>query len=196
MVSQAKGQPATAKDNRRSNNAEVDDSSTSADSAAGYRAELCRLVTKRLCKLVNERQLVTVQSYVRGRTLRLAIKKSHQASMLIQARHRGNMIRQKTRREKQRQTLKAAFNTVDVSGDGKLDIDELGALLISLGQDFTDAELRDKVRTIDTDGSGEIEFEEFEELIVRDLKSTHTLVNARAHARVQVTAVRRSHRTL
>ena len=56
---------------------------------------------------------------------------------------------------------------VDVSGDGELDLDELRTLLDSLGQQCTDAQLRDKVRQLDVDGSGTIGLSEFE-VLMRD----------------------------
>ena len=63
--------------------------------------------------------------------------------------------------DQQREELRTAFDTVDVSGDGKLDFAELRSLLKSLGQTFTDAEVRQKLREVDTDGSGDIGFSEF-----------------------------------
>ena len=57
--------------------------------------------------------------------------------------------------------LRSAFDTVDASGDGEICIDELRTLLQTLGQEHTDAELRDQVRQLDEDGSGSIDFEEF-----------------------------------
>ena len=53
----------------------------------------------------------------------------------------------------QRRELAAAFESLDSSGDGELDLDELRILLHSLGNPYTDAEIRDKVRAIDTDGN-------------------------------------------
>ena len=63
--------------------------------------------------------------------------------------------------DQQREELRTAFDTVDVSGDVKLDFAELRSLLKSLGQTFTDAEVRQKLREVDTDGSGDIGFSEF-----------------------------------
>ena len=57
--------------------------------------------------------------------------------------------------------LKSAFDMVDTSGDGELDLDELRLLLESLGQQHTEAELRDEVRKLDKAGSGTVDFDEF-----------------------------------
>ena len=48
----------------------------------------------------------------------------------------------------QRQQLREAFATIDTSGDGQLDLDELRLLLQTLGQEQTDAGLRDKIRKL------------------------------------------------
>ena len=62
-------------------------------------------------------------------------------------------------------SLRQIFNTVDASGDGLIDYDEIGQLLQILGQRFTQAELRDIVRRLDTDGNGTVDFDEFVELV-------------------------------
>jgi Ca2+-binding EF-hand superfamily protein len=71
----------------------------------------------------------------------------------------------------QRQQLREAFATIDTSGDGRLDLDELRLLLQTLGQEQTDAGLRDKIRKLvnaddDADDADEqlldsIDFEQF-----------------------------------
>ena len=77
------------------------------------------------------------------------------------------LLRGDIQKHKQRQSLRSAFDMVDVSGDGVIDAQELGVLLQTLGEELTGAELRDRARQIDGDGSGEIEFEEFAELMLR-----------------------------
>ena len=47
--------------------------------------------------------------------------------------------------------LQAAFDSVDESGDGTLDVDELKGLLDSLGHQLTKAELEAKVQDLDED---------------------------------------------
>jgi len=68
---------------------------------------------------------------------------------------------------KQNDELKAAFDQVDETGDNKLDVSELGILLRTLGEELTEAELRDRIREADSDGSGTIELDEFCALMQR-----------------------------
>eukprot|EP01048_Picozoa_sp_COSAG05_P021860 COSAG05_NODE_4160_length_1647_cov_2.651809_2_plen_375_part_01 len=70
-------------------------------------------------------------------------------------------------KKKTRHALRTMFDSVDTSGDGSIDVEELGLLLQTLGQQFTQAELRDTVRQLDQDGSGSIEFEEFALLVTK-----------------------------
>ena len=49
----------------------------------------------------------------------------------------------------------------DRDGSGSVDADELGMLLIQLGQRMSDQELEGMIKAIDIDGNGEIEFDEF-----------------------------------
>jgi hypothetical protein len=66
-----------------------------------------------------------------------------------------------------RNELRAAFDAVDVSGDGALDVDELRVLARSLGLETSNAQLREMMREIDTDGSGQVDFQEFAILMLR-----------------------------
>ena len=68
--------------------------------------------------------------------------------------------------KQEREKLRAAFNAVDTSGDGTLDIEEVGELLTSLGKEFTDDELRAQVAVLDADGSGHLDFAEFFDMIL------------------------------
>ena len=49
----------------------------------------------------------------------------------------------------------------DRDGGGSVDAEELGMLLLQLGQRLSDQDLRAMIAAVDLDGSGEIEFDEF-----------------------------------
>ncbi|MFN6465810.1 MAG: EF-hand domain-containing protein [Nostoc sp. DedVER02] len=59
-----------------------------------------------------------------------------------------------------------AFKVLDVDGNGSISTDELGEVMRSLGQNPTEAGLRDLIKEIDVDLSGTIDFEEFKTLMV------------------------------
>lgn len=61
----------------------------------------------------------------------------------------------------QKMEYKELFDLFDSSGDGHLDQDELAKLLTSLGEEFTDNQLKCWMNEMDIDQSGEIDFEEF-----------------------------------
>ena len=84
--------------------------------------------------------------------------KQHQAKLLL---------RRDIQRRKQKELLREAFNTVDVSNDGAIDMEELGLLLSTLGESLTGAELRARARDLDADGSGTLEFDEFADMMVK-----------------------------
>ena len=48
--------------------------------------------------------------------------------------------------------FKEAFSLFDKDGDGTITAQELGAVLCSLGQNYTEAELQDMINKADTDG--------------------------------------------
>ncbi|MEQ9371598.1 MAG: EF-hand domain-containing protein [Coleofasciculus chthonoplastes F3-SA18-01] len=52
-----------------------------------------------------------------------------------------------------------AFRVFDEDGSGEISADELGAVMRSLGQNPTDAQLYDMMQEVDVDGSGAIDFE-------------------------------------
>jgi len=72
--------------------------------------------------------------------------------------------------QEQLEQVQAAFALFDQDGDGRITIDELRRLYTSLGQTFSEAELRDFLTEVDSDGSGTIEWNEFLDLMVRQLK--------------------------
>ena len=68
--------------------------------------------------------------------------------------------------------FKDAFSLFDKNDDGKIVIEELGTVMRSLGQNPTDAELKDMINEVDADGNGFIDFPEFLEMMARKMKDT------------------------
>ena len=56
---------------------------------------------------------------------------------------------------------KEAFSIFDKGGDGTISAAELGSVIRSLGQNPTEAEIKEMIQQRDIDGSGVIEFNEF-----------------------------------
>jgi len=71
--------------------------------------------------------------------------------------------------EEQLAELKEAFSLFDKNGDGTISAVELGAIMQSLGQKPTAAELRDMIHEVDTNNSGAIDFNEFVQLMGRKI---------------------------
>ena len=65
--------------------------------------------------------------------------------------------------------FKEAFLLFDKDGDGKITQKELGAVMQSLGETPTAAELHDMINDADTDGNGTIDFSEFLTMMVRQM---------------------------
>lgn len=63
--------------------------------------------------------------------------------------------------EDQLAAIKQAFSLFDKNGDGKITTKELGTVMESLGENPTEAELKEMISEVDTDGSGTIEWSEF-----------------------------------
>merc|ERR1712071_468487 len=57
--------------------------------------------------------------------------------------------------------LKEAFSMFDIDGDGTITIIELREVMKSLGQNPTEKELKQMIRSVDADGNNEIDFDEF-----------------------------------
>ncbi|MDT0327988.1 EF-hand domain-containing protein [Nocardiopsis lambiniae] len=55
----------------------------------------------------------------------------------------------------------ATFALVDIDGDGRISAEELTALMRNLGDECTDEQAADVVRSMDTDGDSRISLEEF-----------------------------------
>ena len=68
--------------------------------------------------------------------------------------------------------LKKVFALFDEDGDGKITTKELGTMMRSLGQNPTEAELRDLINEVDADGNGTIDFPEFLNLMARKMQDT------------------------
>uniref|UniRef100_A0A2K6L532 EF-hand calcium-binding domain-containing protein 11 n=3 Tax=Colobinae TaxID=9569 RepID=A0A2K6L532_RHIBE len=75
--------------------------------------------------------------------------------------------------EEQIAEFKEAFSLFDKDGDGTITTKELGAVMTSLGQNPTEAELQDMIneevdetiREADTDGDGQVNYEEFVQMM-------------------------------
>ncbi|KAG0577069.1 hypothetical protein KC19_5G128500 [Ceratodon purpureus] len=65
------------------------------------------------------------------------------------------------------QELADSFRFFDRNGDGRISKEELGAVVRSLGQKVSDADLEKLMCEVDTNGDGFIDFEEFMDLNTR-----------------------------
>ncbi|KAH7541917.1 hypothetical protein FEM48_Zijuj02G0018300 [Ziziphus jujuba var. spinosa] len=74
--------------------------------------------------------------------------------------------------EEQIAEFKEAFTLFDKDGNGCITTSELGNIMRSLGQNVTEAELRQMVTDVDVDNNGTIEFPEFLEIMARKLKDS------------------------
>jgi len=74
--------------------------------------------------------------------------------------------------EEQISEFKEAFSLFDKDGDGCITTTELGTVMRSLGQNPTEAELRDMIDEVDADRNGTIDFAEFLNLMARKMKDT------------------------
>ena len=68
--------------------------------------------------------------------------------------------------------FKEAMSLFDRNDDGKIVIEELGTVMRSLGQNPTDAELKDMINESDADGNGIIDFPEFLTMMARKMRYT------------------------
>ena len=70
--------------------------------------------------------------------------------------------------------FKEAFLIFDLDHDNTISTDELGAVMRSLGQNPTQAELKEMIQEVDADGNGSLDFSEFLTLMASKIKSTDT----------------------
>jgi len=80
--------------------------------------------------------------------------------------------------------FREAFKLFDRDGDGRVTSVELGTVMRSLGQNPTEAELRDMVQEADEDGNGYIDFEEFLAMMARKIKEVDSVDELREAFRI------------
>lgn len=81
----------------------------------------------------------------------------------------------------QLEDIKETFNTFDKDGDGSITTKELGAVIKSMGQNATEAEIQDMINDMDENGDGIITFEEFSKEMAKkmmDIDSSEELKDA------------------
>ena len=61
--------------------------------------------------------------------------------------------------------LRHVFAIFDKNGDGYLSHDEVKDAMLKLGEEFTDNEIEDLIRTADLDQDGEVNYREFKRFI-------------------------------
>ncbi|EFJ14591.1 hypothetical protein SELMODRAFT_120223 [Selaginella moellendorffii] len=77
-------------------------------------------------------------------------------------------------KEERNKEFKEAFSLFDKDGDGCITTSELAVVMRSLGQNPSEAELREMIDEVDVDGNGTIDFQEFLNLMARKMKDTDT----------------------
>ncbi|XP_027714770.1 calmodulin-A-like [Vombatus ursinus] len=86
--------------------------------------------------------------------------------------------------EEQIAEFKEAFSLFDKDSDGCITTKELGTVMRSLGQNPTEAELKNMIGEIDTDGNGTIDFPEFLSMMAKKMKDTDSEEEIREAFRV------------
>ncbi|CAD5111572.1 DgyrCDS871 [Dimorphilus gyrociliatus] len=66
--------------------------------------------------------------------------------------------------------FKEAFSLFDKDGDGEITTKELGTVMRSLGQNPTEAELKEMINEVDQDGNGFVDFDEFLGMMMKKMK--------------------------
>ncbi|XP_044836073.1 calmodulin-like protein 5 [Mauremys mutica] len=74
--------------------------------------------------------------------------------------------------EEQIAEFKEGFLLFDKDGEGTITTGELGSIMLSLGQNSTEAKLQDMIGELDLDGSGTIDFPEFLSMMARKMRDT------------------------
>merc|ERR1712000_241224 len=76
--------------------------------------------------------------------------------------------------EEQVSEFKEAFSLFDKDGDGQITTKELGTVMRSLGQNPTEAELKDMIDEVDTDQNGTIDFPEFLTMMAKKMQEAES----------------------
>lgn len=76
--------------------------------------------------------------------------------------------------EEQIAQFRAAFDKLDLNGDGTIEAKELGSMMTSLGYSQSEAELQKIINEFDANGNGSLEFPEFVSLMARKMKEDGT----------------------
>ena len=66
--------------------------------------------------------------------------------------------------------FREAFQAFDKDGNGSISTKELGTVMRSLGQNLSEAEIKQMIDIVDEDKSGTIDFKEFLNLMARNMK--------------------------
>ena len=66
--------------------------------------------------------------------------------------------------------FREAFQAFDKDGNGSISTKELGTVMRSLGQNLSEAEIKQIIEIVDEDKSGTIDFKEFLNLMARNMK--------------------------
>nr|XP_022334736.1 calcium-binding protein LPS1-alpha-like [Crassostrea virginica] len=74
--------------------------------------------------------------------------------------------------EEQINDIKEAFLVFDKDGDGTVSTEELGEVMRSMGQNPTEKELLDMIAEVDVDGNGDVEFDEFLQMMAKQMQCT------------------------
>ena len=66
--------------------------------------------------------------------------------------------------------FREAFQAFDKDGNGSITVSELGTVMRSLGQNLSEAEIKEMIDIVDEDKNGTIDFQEFLHLMARKMK--------------------------
>ena len=66
--------------------------------------------------------------------------------------------------------FREAFQAFDKDGNGSITTRELGTVMRSLGQNLSEAEIKEMIDIVDEDKNGTIDFQEFLHLMARKMK--------------------------
>ena len=69
--------------------------------------------------------------------------------------------------------IRAAFDTFDKDGSGKICTSELKEILVSVGVDLSESQCKQLIQAFDRNNSGFMEFDEFKSLVTEALQHSH-----------------------